>query len=160
MIRTAGQRDTGAIAAIWNDVIRSSAITFTTDLKSEGEIGRMITERCCLVAEADGQVVGFATYGPFRNGPGYRFVGELTVYLRDGFQGRGLGRALLMQLEDQAASRGIDRMVAGMQDSNVAARAFHTALGYVQVAHLPEIGEKFGERHGLILMLKNLEKRP
>ena len=74
MIRAAHPDDAPAIAALWNAVIAQPHITFTTDTKSDAAIAQMITERAGAfrVAQLDGAVAGFATFGSFRSGPGYR----------------------------------------------------------------------------------------
>ncbi len=72
MIRAARAQDATALAAIWNPVIRDTAITFTPLEKTPAAIAAMIGERACfLVAEEEGAVLGFASYGQFRGGPGY-----------------------------------------------------------------------------------------
>ena len=156
MIRDAQASDASAIAAIWNSVIKDSSITFTTKLKSEEDICALIRTGPMLVLEVDEDVAGFALFGPFRSGPGYRFVAEHSIYLASVQQRCGQGRTLLGALEDRARAAGIDTFVAGIGGENDAAQAFHTAMGYALVAKMPGVGEKFGRRHDLILMQKSL----
>lgn len=107
----------------------------------------------------EGPVVGFAAYGDFRDSmskPGYRFVVELTVHVTESHWGRGVGRALIRSLEDRARAAGKWVMVAGIDGSNVDSIEFHRRLGYVEVARMPGIGEKFGQRLDLVLMQRDL----
>lgn len=155
-IRPARAEDAAAIAEIWNHVIRTSVITFTTVEKTDAAIGDLIATAPVLVAEKAGEVQGFATYGPFRSGPGYADAAEHTIYLSQAAQGQGMGHALLAAIEDHAGSNGIRHLVAGMAGSNTRAIAFHGRAGFDQVAHMPGIGQKHGSRHDLVLMMKKL----
>jgi len=64
------------------------------------------------VAEAGGEVVGFAYFNFFRMRPAYRFSVENSVYVRAGLSRGGIGRALLLDLIDQARARGVRQMIA------------------------------------------------
>lgn len=156
MIRPAVPDDAPGIAEIWNAVIRTSTITFTTQEKSQADILALIAERVCLVACDARGIAGFVTYGPFRSGPGYRFTAEHSVYVREDSQGAGLGRALMTAMEAVAARAGIRVLVAGIGGENPKARAFHARLGFVLAGELPDVGEKFGRSQTLILMTRKL----
>ena len=153
MIRDATPDDAAWITAIWNDIIAQTDITFTTTLKTETQIKEMIAERPVLVLADSG---GFATFGPFRSGPGYAATVEHTILLAPHARSRGQGRALLSALEDRARTHGHHVMVAGISGTNAPAVAFHAAMGFTQVAHMPEVGRKNGVWLDLVLMQKNL----
>lgn len=156
MIRPATAADAQAIADIWNEVIRTSTITFTTEEKTPEAIATLIGSRVCLVAEAEDRIAGFATYGPFRAGPGYRFTAEHSIHVRPDAQGKGYGRALMTALEDAARRNGIRVLVAGIGGENPRAQAFHAHLGYVLAGRLEGVGEKLGRSHDLIFMTRIL----
>ena len=155
-IRAATEADAPAIAEIWNEIIRTSATTFTTVEKSEAEIAELVRARLCVVAEAGGRIAGFATCGPFRSGPGYRHTAEHSLYVRAEARGAGHGRALMMALEERAKSQGIEVLVAGIGGENTGAQGFHARLGFRKEGQLSGVGQKFGRRHDLILMTKKL----
>ena len=96
-IRPARAADAQAIAAIWNPMIRDTAITFTTAEKTEAGLQADIAARdgAFWVAGEGGHVLGFATYAQFRGGPGYARTMEHTVILSPLAHGRGIGRALM-----------------------------------------------------------------
>jgi phosphinothricin acetyltransferase len=158
IIRQAGPGDIPAILAIWNPLIRDTSVTFTTVEKTPEALAADITARgrAFLVAEADGDVVGFASYGAFRSGPGYAQTGEHTVILDARARGRGLGRLIMAHLEEVACDAGLHVLVAGVSAENPVAIAFHEAIGYRSVARMPEVGRKFGRWMDLVLLQKIL----
>jgi len=157
MIRPATDADAGAIAAIWNDAIRNTTITFNPVEKTAREIIDMTTPQSpCLVCEADGQVVGFARYFQFRGGEGYRFTVEHTIMLHANARGHGAGRALMDGICALAKAAGKHSMFAGVSAENPAAVDFHAKMGFTTAAVLPEVGFKFGRWIDLVLMQKQL----
>ncbi|WP_171231224.1 GNAT family N-acetyltransferase [Ruegeria sp. HKCCA4812] len=158
IIRPAMAADAPAIARITNAIIRESLITFTTDERSATQITEDITARGTgfLVAEHDGHVVGFATYAPFRAGPGYAQTREHSIQLSPDARGKGVGRALMQALEAAARTDGAHVLVAGISSANPGAVAFHAALGFSQVGRMPEVGFKWGQWLDLVLMQKIL----
>ncbi|TCS65705.1 phosphinothricin acetyltransferase [Primorskyibacter sedentarius] len=158
MIRPATPEDAAAIMRIWNPIIRDTAFTFTTELKTEAGIAADIAARGAAfqVCKRAGQVVGFATYSPFRGGPGYAHTKEHSIMLDAQAHGQGTGRALMAALEGQARAEGVHSLWAGISGENAAAVGFHAALGFAHVARLPEVGFKFGRWMDLVLMQKIL----
>lgn len=156
MIRRAGPEDAPAIAEIWNRIIRDTVATFTTDEKDPAAVAYAVGTQPFWVADDGGAIQGFATYAPFRGGPGYARTMEHSVHVAQGAEGRGTGRELMAALEDHARSRGIHSLIAGIAGENAAAIAFHTALGFGHAARLPQVGWKFGRWHDLVLMQKFL----
>jgi L-amino acid N-acyltransferase len=157
IIRAAMARDAAEIAAIWNDMIRDTLFTFTTEQKTDAGIVAMIADRpgAVWVAQTD-RIVGFVTYAQFRTGPGYLSSVEHSIVLGDGARGQGVGRALMDQACLSAAQQGRHIMVAGISSANTGGVAFHAAMGFQQVGRMPEIARKDGQWLDLILMQKML----
>ena len=157
MIRPAVKDDFPQIAKIWNQIIRDTAATFTN---AEKEVAELVQAKAAgrpfFVAEQDGKVVGFATYFPFRSGPGYARTKEHTIQLAPDARGKGFGRGLMEAVEDHARDAGVHTIWAGISSENPDGKAFHAALGYEEIAVLPEVGRKFGRWMDLILMRKVL----
>ncbi|MEM7471514.1 MAG: N-acetyltransferase family protein [Pseudomonadota bacterium] len=157
IIRTARAEDAAGIAPIYNQIIRDTTITFLPDEKTVDDLVAAIEAAdAYLVAEHGSEIVAFASFGPFRSGAGYARVKEHSICLAQQARGHGLGAALMKALEDAARAQGVRVLVAGISGENDAAQRFHTRLGYVQVGHLPEIGDKFGRPLDLVLMQKSL----
>lgn len=142
-------------------MIFETVVTFTTELKLRGDVEKMISDprRSFIVAEFDGVFCGFALLGPFRNGPGYARTVEHSIYLTPNAKRKGLGRLLLNELTKNAMEMGHHAMIGAISGGNLAAVKFHENLGFDQVAHIPEVGQKNGVWHDLILMQKILETR-
>lgn len=160
LIRPARPDDYAAILAIWNPVIRDTAITFSSEEKTPESLAAMIAERRAagrefFVAEAGG-ILGFATYAQFRGGNGYAHAMEHTIILGAGVSGQGTGRRLMAHLEDHASAGGAHTLFAGVSGENAPGIAFHERLGFSTLARIPEAGRKFGRWLDLVLMMKLL----
>lgn len=161
VIRPATPADAPALCAIWNPVIRDTLVTFTTVEHRPENLARTIAERAergqaFLLAEADGAPAGFATWGPFRAGPGYAFTGEHTIILAEAARGRGIGRALMAALEEKARAAGLHALVGAVSAANPGALAFHAACGFTEAGRLREVGFKAGRWLDLVLVQKLL----
>lgn len=155
-IRAADPSDAVSIKEIWNHYIRHTAVTFLPSEKTTQDIEALIMARedageAVLVIEDKG-ICGFATYGPFRNGLGYRFQKEHTILLHPDAKGKGMGRALLEALVRDARGKNIQSLWAGISASNEAAVRFHQNFGFQDGARLNRVGWKFDQWHDLILM--------
>ncbi|MBE0453499.1 MAG: N-acetyltransferase family protein [Roseovarius sp.] len=156
ILRPATPADIPAILAIWNPLIRDTSITFTTIEKTPETLAADIAARgpAFLVAESIGTLLGFASYGPFRGGPGYAHTAEHTVILSGPARGQGIGSALMTRLEEAARGQGIHALVGAVSGANPGAIAFHRAIGFDRVGHLPQVGRKFGQWLDLVLLQK------
>ena len=161
MIRPAGTADIPGILAVWNPFVRDTTVTFAHTPKTPADVALLIGARAAagyvfLIAEQAGQVAGFATYAPFRGGEGYLRTLEHSILLAPAARGHGLGRALMAQIEQHARAGGGHTLYAVVSGENAAGRAFHAALGYAEVAVLPDAGWKFGRWLDAVLMMKKL----
>jgi phosphinothricin acetyltransferase len=156
-LRAATAQDAGGIAEIYNQIIRDTTITFAPVEKSEAEVATQIAQADAYLVASDGaRILGFASFAPFRKGPGYGGVKEHSICLAQTARGTGLGSQLLDALEDEARAQGVVHMIAGVSGENAAGVQFHAQRGYQTVGHLPEIGQKFGRQIDLVLMQKTL----
>ncbi|MEP2782981.1 MAG: N-acetyltransferase family protein [Pseudoruegeria sp.] len=162
-IRPVSLEDIPQIEGIWAPVIRDTLATFNSVVKDQDSVKNIIKEKrkldhAFLVVESERNVVGFGHYGQFRDGVGYAHAMEHTIILDPRAQGKGVGRFLMSALEEHAASRGAHCMLAGVSSGHPDAFAFHAALGYSEVARVPQVGYKFDQRLDLILMQKFLKQ--
>ena len=113
-----------------------------------------------LVADIDGDVAGFSCYGDFRDSrkwPGYRFVVENTIHVRERHWGSGVGRALMEALVERAAAAGKRVIVAAVDAENVGSIRFHERCGFIEVGRLPNIGFKLGRWLTLVLLQRQVD---
>jgi L-amino acid N-acyltransferase len=155
-IRPLAADDAEAIRAIRNDVIEHSTAMWTTQLLT-AEDGRAwlednLARRSAYVAEASGEVIGFANWAPWRPKDGYRRTIEDSVYLVGGHHGRGIGAELLRMLI--AGARGSDAhvMMASIEATNGPSVALHARQGFEVVGTAREVGHKFGRWLDLTMM--------
>jgi L-amino acid N-acyltransferase len=167
-IRPARPGDVGALTALANALLWSTTNEWTDTpysvddrarwLRDQGEAGNPV-----LVADDGGAVVGWASYGDFRDTnrwPGYRCTAEHTIHVAEDQWGRGIGRLLLSELADRAQRSGKRVLVAGIDSANAGSIAFHARMGFVEVARMPGVGEKGGRRLDLVLMQLDLDSLP
>ncbi len=162
-IRPATEADLPAMLEIYNDIILHTAAVWhydphTPEMRQEWFRQRQEQGFPVLVAEEQGRVLGFSTYGPFRPWPGYHKTVENSVYVAAAARGRGLGRALLEPLIRIARDQQLHAMVAGIDGENEASIALHRSLGFVEVARFKEVGWKFGRWLDLVFMERLLEE--
>lgn len=111
-----------------------------------------------VAADAGGEVLGFASYGTFRDKPGYNGTVEHSVYIRGGHRGAGLGLALMQRLMAEARAQHFHVMLGSVDADNAGSIAFHERLGFRQVAHFHQVGRKFGRWLDMLFMELLLEE--
>lgn len=160
-IRPATEQDLPAILAITNHAILHTTASWQTKPHSLEMRAAWLAERQraglpVLVAEAEGEVAGYGTYGSFRAYEGYALTVEHSVYVEERFQRRGLGQALLAALIDHATEAGMHVMVGVISAENAVSIALHERFGFTVTGRLPEVGRKFDRWLDLVLMQKLL----
>jgi len=103
-----------------------------------------------------GTLAGFATYGPFRARPAYKYSIEHSVYVEKSHRCQGIGTELLRALIERATAQGYHMMIGGIDAANRGSVRFHEQLGFTPCGTIREAGFKFGhwldlEFHQLIL---------
>ncbi len=103
-----------------------------------------------LIDDGD-TLAGFATYGPFRNWPAYKYTVEHSIYIEKSYRGRGLGKVLLPAIMDAARDQQYHVMIGGIDGSNAASIALHEKFGFTKCAEIRQAGFKFGRWLDLVL---------
>ncbi len=156
-VRAATDADLPAIRRLYNALIPTTTVAWREDLADEAELARWFADRAAagdpvLVAEVDGEVVGYTCWSLFRHFPGYRHTRELTIHVDGSWHGGGVGRALIEALVAEGRAAGVHVLVAAVDADNVGSIAFHEALGFQVVARMPEVGRKFDRARDLVLL--------
>ena len=97
-----------------------------------------------LVAERDGVIGGLAYAKPFNTRAAYAWTAEVSIYLRDGLQGQGLGTTLYERLIALLDAQGYRCLIAGITTPNDASVALHEAFGFRHLGTLERVGYKHG----------------
>ncbi|HJU83074.1 MAG TPA: arsinothricin resistance N-acetyltransferase ArsN1 family B, partial [Holophagaceae bacterium] len=148
MIRPATPADAPALAALYNPFVQHTTITFEEEPVSDAEMARRITEVAgtlpWLLEEVDGQLLGYAYASPWKARSAYRCTAETTVYVSPDAARRGVGGRLYRRLLEELKRRGFHSAIGLIALPNDPSIALHEKLGFVKVAHLHEVGLKFG----------------
>ncbi|MCW5255052.1 N-acetyltransferase family protein [Verminephrobacter aporrectodeae subsp. tuberculatae] len=161
-IRPSAASDIPAIAAIYRHHVLHGTGTFEIDPPCEADMAARRADVLArglpwLVAEKDGQVLGFAYANWFKPRPAYRFSAEDSIYVSDSARGLGLGRRLLTEVATQAEAAGVRKLLAVIGDSaNAGSIGVHRALGFTEVGIMRSVGWKFGAWRDVVLMEKPL----
>lgn len=166
-IRTAALDDAAALLAIYAPYVEQTAITFEYEVPSLEEfrsrIARTLRRYPYLVAEENGEILGYAYTGPFGERAAYSWAVETSIYLRQDVRGRGLGKRLYQALEDISRAQNVQSLYACIaypdaDDAHLSGNsvAFHTHLGYTVVGRFPHCGYKFGTWYNMVWMEKTL----
>jgi phosphinothricin acetyltransferase len=161
IVRPATDDDLAAIMAIYNDaVVNTTAIwndaIVDLDNRRVWFEARQKQRYPVLVAEADGAVVGYGSFGDFRAFDGYRFSVEHSVYVAETMRRRGVASALIEALTTKARELGKHVMIGGIASDNAASLAMHARLGFTETGRMTEVGFKFGRWLDLVFMQKKL----
>ncbi|MNG16185.1 N-acyltransferase YncA [compost metagenome] len=105
-----------------------------------------------VVADLDGEVVGFGSYGQFREKIGYQYTVEHSVYVVDNVIGKGIGSKLLTELIRLAKEQGYHVMIGAIDADNSGSIAFHEKFGFVVTGTIREVGYKFDHWLDLVFM--------
>ena len=157
-IRDAGLADLAAVQAIYAHHVRHGLASFEEEPPDRAEIERRfraISGRGLpyLAAELDGAMRGFAYAGIYRTRPAYRYTVENSVYVEPGFEGRGLGSALLEETIARCEALGFRLMVAVIGDSaNLTSIRLHERAGFRRSGRIPSVGFKFGRWVDSVIM--------
>jgi L-amino acid N-acyltransferase len=156
-IDDASHADLPGILQIYNDVIRTSTAVYSevelTDARGQAWFEAKTAHSFPFIVARDAAgVAGFGTFGEFRAPPCYLFSVEHSVHVRADCRGRGIGRALVVQLMARAARMGKHTMIAGIDADNAASIGLHRSLGFVNVGHFHEVGFKFGRWLDLVFL--------
>jgi phosphinothricin acetyltransferase len=150
-LRLAGPPDASAIAAIYAPVLRNTAISFEVEEVSAEEMQDRVATTLLrypwLVAEAGGDVLGYAYATQHRTRAAYGWSTDVSVYLAAHARRRGLGRALYTALLDVLAAQGYANAFAGITLPNPASVRLHESMGFVAIGVYRSVGWKLGSWH-------------
>jgi phosphinothricin acetyltransferase len=143
-------RHAAAILAIFNDAILNSTSVYDYKPRTMAFMEMWFESKAkggypvVGLEDEDGTLMGFATYGPFRAWPAYKYSIEHSVYVEKRFRGRGLAKRLMEELIARATAQDYHTMIGGIDAANTASVALHRSLGFTHCASIKHAGFKFG----------------
>jgi L-amino acid N-acyltransferase YncA len=162
VIRDSVEGDVAAIQAIYGWHVLNGLASFEEEPPDIDEIARRRHDVLArgfpyLVAEDEGQVLGYSYATLYRARSAYRYSLEDSVYVRRDMPGRGIGRALLAELIARCERLGMRQLIAVIGDSgNVASITLHAALGFSPAGLLRDVGFKHGRWVDSVIMQRAL----
>ncbi|MFT8323018.1 MAG: N-acetyltransferase family protein [Bacillus sp. (in: firmicutes)] len=150
MIRNIHENDLPEILEIYNDAIVNTTAVYgykpqTLEDRKAWYKQKMDAGYPILVVEEDNKVIGFATFGPFRAWPAYKYTIEHSVYIHKDSRKKGLGTTLLKELISIAETEGYATLVAGIDADNDKSIKVHEKLGFYHSGTIKRAGYKFGK---------------
>ncbi|HUY22755.1 MAG TPA: GNAT family N-acetyltransferase [Acidimicrobiales bacterium] len=147
-VRLARVEDAEAIRAIYNAEVTGSTVTFDLEPRTGEQqlawIAHHQGAHPAIVAVEGATVTGFGSLSAFRDRPAYATTVEDSLYVEQGWRGKGVGRLLLAQLVDLAGAHGFHTVIGRASGDNAASIALHQACGFTLVGVEREVGRKFG----------------
>ena len=162
LIRPSTTDDLPAITAVYAQAVLHGTGTFELDPPDQPEMARRRDDVLSkglpwLVAQAQGQVLGYAYANHFRPRRAYRFCLEDSIYLHPDARGHGVGRVLLAELLGRCEAAGARQMLAVIGDAaNAGSIGVHAALGFEHTGVLKASGWKFDRWLDVVLMQRGL----
>ena len=161
-IRFATAGDAPRLAAIYEPYVQDTAITFLYTPTSADAFAKKIAEHegvlPFLVCETEGVVEGYAYASPWRYGDAYGWDVELSVYVRMGMHGHGIGKALYGIVLRLLAIQGYVNAYSGVTLPNEKSMALHNGFGFTQIGIFPGTGYKCGAWHDVIWLGKRINE--
>ena len=149
-IRQATLEDLGAITEIYNDAILKTTATFDTVPKTPEEQKTWFTDHSpeypILVAQSSGLVVGWASLSRWSDRCGYSGTAEISLYVDEKHQGKGIGRKLLEAIVQEGQEAGLHTVIARIAEGSEASIHLHKSVGFEHIGTMREVGRKFGKR--------------
>jgi phosphinothricin acetyltransferase len=160
--RLATPADAPAIATIYNEGIADRIATFETESRTPEQLFTQLVDKGdrfpTVVVERDGQVIAWASAGPYRNRPAYAGVAEHSVYVARAARGTGAGRAALEAFCRAYAERGFWKIVSRIFPENVASLALHEHCGFRVVGVYRRHGKLEGQWRDCVIVERLLER--
>lgn len=174
-LRIATPADAAALLEIYKPYVENTAITYEWDVPSleefAGRIESTLRKFPYIVAEKDGQPVGYAYASPFKTRAAYQWAIETSIYVAMGNHKMGIGKLLLLKLEELLAEQGVLNVNAciaypEVEDEYLTKNSvqFHEKMGYRLVGEFHKCGYKFNRWYNMVWMEKmignHIENQP
>ena len=156
MIRRATIQDLRAITEIYNEAVLHTTATFDTVTKTveeqRGWYDKHSDKYPVLVAEEDKNVIGWASMSQYSDRCAYAATAEASIYIKEGRQGKGLGKMLAEANIKSGKAAGLHTVILRIAEGNQASLKLAESLGFQHVGVMKEVGEKVGKLLDVYIM--------
>lgn len=161
MIREASEKDLKGILEIYNDAILNTTAIYAYKIQTLEEKKQWYEKKKqdvypLLVFEESDRVVGFATFGPFREWPAYKYTIEHSIYVHKDYRNHGIATKLMKEIIKIANEREYATVVAGIDAANEVSIKMHEKIGFKYSGTVTKAGFKFGKWLDLAFYQLNL----
>jgi phosphinothricin acetyltransferase len=157
-IRNAKLKDLDRITEIYNEAIVKTVATFDTQPKTLKEqsvwFSNHGTKYPLLVAEENGLVVGWASLSKWSDRCAYSNTAEISLYVKEEFQGKGIGKKLLEATMQEGQKASLHTVIARVAEGGEASIHLHKSVGFEHIGIMREVGRKFGRLLDVHLLQK------
>jgi phosphinothricin acetyltransferase len=157
-IRTASINDLGEITSIYNEAIKKTVATFDTEEKDIDEQKKWFNEHGpknpLIVAEDDNKILGWAALSKYSTRCAYSNTAEISLYVKEEFQDKGIGKKLMEKIIDEGEKAGLHVIIARITEGNEKSIYLHKLVGFEHVGIMKEVGKKFEKLLDVYLMQK------
>lgn len=170
-IRAANVSDAQALLEIYAPYVKNTAITFEYEVPKLADFRKRIENTLkkypYIVAEADGEILGYAYTGAFKERAAYDWSAEVSIYVKKDKRGLGIGGKLYAALEEISRAQHILNLnaciaYADTEDEYLTndSVTFHSHMGYAMVGKFHQCGYKFGKWYDMVWMEKMIDEHP
>nr|WP_321356882.1 N-acetyltransferase family protein [uncultured Draconibacterium sp.] len=156
------EKDLSQIKNIYNYYIANSTATFHTGSVTEDELNGILpigdSRFRSFLIYFDNEVAGYCYLRRYKPRDAYDRTAEVTIYLKPEFFGKGIGKEVLLQMEQKALEVGIVVLMGIITAENEASVKLFERLGYEKCGHFKQVGEKFGRILDVVAYQKLLDK--
>lgn len=157
-IRSAALADLEEITKIYNEAILKTVATFDTEIKTIGEQKKWFKnhgrKNPILVSILNRNIIGFASLSKYSSRCAYSDTAELSLYIKEKYQGKGYGKKLMESIVKEGEKVGLHAVISRITEGNDKSVYLHKSVGFEHVGIMKEVGFKFGKRLDVVLMEK------
>ena len=171
IIRIVQAEDAGQIAEIYRPYVEKTAVSFEYTAPSPEEMQKRIEKTLkthpFLAAEENGEILGYAYTGRYKERKAYDWGAEISIYIKEEYHKKGIGRKLYAAIEEISKAQNILNLYACITADSEEGSGylsdsirFHEHVGYKIIGRFEFSGNKFGKWHNTVFMEKMIGEHP
>ena len=158
IIRPAKPEDLTAITEIYNEAILTTDATFDTETKTVESQKEWFENHDSMnpiiVVEKEKKIIGWASLSKWSDRCAYSDTAEISVYIKDGYRGQGIGKQLIERIIQAGEEVGIHTIISRITAGNEESIHLHEVFGFEHIGVMKEVGKKGGRLLDVVMMQK------